>query len=68
MIAFDKKIAWTVTARELLLVSEALSELLNDSDLIWGNADGAEDSRRYDEIKRLADRLDKLIQLEVIPN
>lgn len=53
---------------EFELVKSAVDELLNDSDLIWGNCDESEDSRLYERAKRLADRLEKIEQTEVIPH
>lgn len=59
-------ITLTLTPPEFFLLKSAVDELLNDSDLIWGNCDESEDSRLYDEAKRLADRLEKIEQMEVI--
>jgi hypothetical protein len=63
-----KSIVLTLTSQEFFLLKSAVEELLNDSDLIWGNADEVGTSPLYDEAKRLADRLEKIEQMVVIPN
>lgn len=64
----DRMITLMLDSREFFLIKEAVEELLHDSDVIWGNVDESEDSRRYDEAKRLADRLEKIEQMVVIPH
>ena len=56
----------TLTHQEFFLIKSAVEELLNDSDLIWGNCDVPDGERLYDEAKCLADRLEKIEQMEVI--
>jgi hypothetical protein len=56
----------TLTHQEFFLIKSAVEELLNDSDVIWGNMDESDNSRLYDEVERLADRLEKIEQMEVI--
>lgn len=63
-----RTIQLSLTPQEFFLLKSAVDELLNDSDLIWGNCDESEDSRLYDEAKRLADRLEKIEQMDVIPH
>ena len=63
-----KSIVLTLTPQEFFLLKSAVEELLNDSDLIWGNADAVGTSPLYEEAKRLADRLEKIEQMVVIPN
>ena len=58
----------TLSAQEFGLIQDAVDELLNDSDLIWGNCDQADSDRLYDEVCRLAKRLAKIEQMEVIPH
>jgi hypothetical protein len=62
-----KTISLTLTPQEFALLKDAMDELCNDSDLIWGNEDEAHCQRRYEEAKRLADRLEKIGQMVVIP-
>ena len=56
----------SLTKQEFFLLKSAVEELLNDSDFIWGNCDVPDGERLYDEAKRLADRLEKIEQMEVI--
>lgn len=60
------QVTLTLTPQEFFLLKTAVEELLNDSDVIWGNADESEDSRLYGEVKSLADRLERIEQMEVI--
>jgi hypothetical protein len=60
------QVTLTLTHQEFFLIKSAVEELLNDSDVIWGNADDSENSSLYAEVKRLADRLEKIEQMEVI--
>ena len=62
-----KTISLTLTPQEFALLKDAMDELCNDSDLIWGNEDEAHYQRRYEEAMRLADRLEKIEQMVVIP-
>lgn len=62
-----KTISLTLTPQEFALLKDAMDELCNDSDLIWGNEDEAHYQRRYQEAMRLADRLEKIEQMVVIP-
>jgi hypothetical protein len=61
-----QSVTLTLTHQEFFLIKSAVEELLNDSDVIWGNVDESENSRLYDEVERLADRLEKIEQMEVI--
>lgn len=59
-----KSVTLTLTANEFFLIKDAVEELLNDSDLIWG---GPDDSPvRYEAAKRLVARLNTIEQTEVI--
>lgn len=62
----QKQVTLTLNHQEFFLIKSAVEELLNDSDVIWGNADDSENSSLYAEVKRLADRLEKIEQMEVI--
>lgn len=62
----SRTVTLTLSVLEFALVKDAVDELLNDSDLIWGNCDESEDSRLYERAKRLADRLEKIEQMEII--
>ena len=62
-----KTISLTLTPQEFALLKDAMDELCNDSDLIWCNEDEAHYQRRYQEAMRLADRLEKIEQMVVIP-
>jgi hypothetical protein len=63
-----RTIPLAVSHQEFFLIKSAVEELLNDSDLVWGNCDEPEDSRLYEEAKRLADRLETIEQTVVIPH
>jgi hypothetical protein len=54
------------TPQEFFLLKEAMDELCNDSDLIWGGPD--DHSVRYDAAMRLAARLEQIEQTVVIPH
>jgi hypothetical protein len=64
----QRDITLTLNPQEFFLLKSAVEELLNDSDVIWGNADESEDSRLYEQAKRLADRLERIEQMVVIPH
>lgn len=61
-----KTITLTLTPQEFFLLKEAMDELCNDSDLIWGGPD--DHSARYDAAMRLAARLEQIEQMQVIPH
>jgi hypothetical protein len=62
----DTTITLTLTPNEFFILKDAVEELCNDSDLIWG---GPDDSPvRYEAAGRLYDRLCKIEQSEVIPH
>jgi hypothetical protein len=54
------------TPQEFFLLKEAMDELCNDSDLIWGGPD--DHSVRCDAAMRLAARLEQIEQTVVIPH
>jgi hypothetical protein len=62
----DRLIHLRVDTQEFFLIKEAVAELLNDSDLIWGGPDDS--PARYAQAKRLADRLEQIEQMVVIPH
>ena len=59
-----QKITLSLSPQEFFLLKDAVEELCNDSDLIWGGPDDHE--QRYAEAGRLFDRLCKIEQMEVI--
>jgi hypothetical protein len=72
MAEVQKHVTLTLTHQEFFLIKSAVEELLNDSDLIWGNCheecyeNFVTRTPLYDEAKCLADRLEKIEQTEVI--
>jgi hypothetical protein len=62
----DRLITLMLSSQEFFLLKEAMDELCNDSDLIWGGPD--DHSVRYDAAMRLAARLEQIEQTVVIPH
>lgn len=62
----DRLITLMLSSQEFFLLKEAMDELCNDSDLIWGGPD--DHSVRYDAAMRLAARLEQIEQMVVIPH
>ena len=54
------------TPQEFFLLKEAMDELCNDSDLIWGGPD--DHTIRYEAAMRLAARLEQIEQKQVLPH
>ena len=60
----NRTITLTLTPQEFFILKDAMEELCNDSDLIWGGPD--DHAARYEEAMRLAARLEKMEQMEVV--
>ena len=65
----QRDITLTLNPQEFFLLKSAVKELLHDSDVIWGNVDDVDENcRLYYEAERLANRLEKIEQMVVIPH
>ena len=64
----NRTISLVLSPREFALVKDAVDELLNDSDIVWGNCDVPNGERLYDEVCHLSKRLAKIEQMVVIPH
>lgn len=62
----NREIIIPFSPQEFFLLKEAMDEMCNDSDLIWGGPD--DHTIRYEAAMRLAARLEKIEQMTVIPH
>lgn len=61
-----KTFTLTLTGPEFFILKDAMEELCNDSDLIWGGPD--DHLAQYSLAGKLLERLEKMEQTEVIPH
>lgn len=61
-----KTFTLTLTGPEFFILKDAVEELCNDSDLIWGGAD--DHLAQYSLAGKLLERLEEMAQMEVTPH
>lgn len=61
-----KTFTLTLTGPEFFILKDAVEELCNDSDLIWGGPD--DHLAHYSRAAKLLERLEKMAQAEVTPH